>query len=265
MQSVLHRRLLRLLLLGGGLVGAVSGWAADAVKPVPRYGYEVVATRPHDEAAFTQGLFFHAGRFYESTGQRGHSWLREVDFDTGAVRRQVDLPATFFGEGAVALGDTIYQLTWRAGRGFCYDVETFERTGEFAYAGEGWGLTTDGQALVMSDGTPVIRFLDTRDFQVQRTIEVRYQGRPVPRLNELEWVEGEIWANIWQATQVVRIDPADGRVIGVIEFDGLLPAEQRGPRTDVLNGIAYDPRTRRVVVTGKYWPRLFVVELRPKE
>ena len=160
------------------------------------------------------------------------------------------------------LGDRAYQLTWRNGQGFVYDADTFRREGEFSYVGEGWGLTTDGHALILSDGTSQIRFLDPATFRVVRTIEVTRDGKPLVWLNELEWIKGEIFANVWQTNEVVRIDPVTGQVRGVIDFSGLLGPEDRGPQTDVLNGIAYDAASDRLFITGKNWPKIFEVRLK---
>ena len=229
------------------------------------YTYEVVATWPHDPAAFTQGLVFRNGGFVESTGLNGRSSLREVEVKTGRVLKQVVLPSQFFGEGVAVLNGRAYQLTWQNGRGFVYDADTFRREREFAYEGEGWGLATDGQALILSDGTNRLRFLDPATFQVSRTIEVTGgDGKPVDRLNELEWIRGEIFANVWQTDRVVRIDPVTGRVRGVIDFSHLLAPGDRGRETDVLNGIAYDPVKDRLFVTGKNWPKIFEVRLKAR-
>ncbi len=236
--------------------------AASASAPATRYGYEVVATWPHDPQAFTQGLVFRQGEFLESTGLNGQSSLRDVELTTGRVLKQVTVPSEFFAEGLAVVGDQAFQLTWQNGKGFVYDVDTFRLEKEFAYDGEGWGLATDGHQLMLSDGTSQIRFLDPATFQVVRTIEVTDNGKPVERLNELEWINGEIFANVWQTNEVVRIDPESGRVRGVIDFSGLLGPQDRGPDTDVLNGIAYDAANDRLFVTGKRWPKIFEVRLK---
>jgi len=237
----------------------------NASAAVPVYTYEVVNTYPHDPGAFTQGLVFLDGVLWESTGLSGQSSLRKVDLKTGGVLKKIDVPAEYFAEGLAVLGGHAYQLTWQSHKGFVYDRDSFKLEKEFAYEGEGWGLTTDGQQLILSDGTDQIRFLDPATFAVTQTIAVRFQGRPVTQLNELEYVKGEIFANIWQSDDVVRIDPASGRVTGVIDFTGLLPAPDRsGSPDDVLNGIAYDSATDRLFVTGKRWPKLFEVRLKPK-
>lgn len=254
------------------LAGCDKGASSSAPPPpanslastsTPFYTYEVVHTYPHDRSGFTQGLLFLDGALYESTGLNGQSSLRKVDLGTGTVLKQQDVPSQYFAEGLAALNGKLYQLTWQNQKGFIYDLQTFEQQGTFTYSGEGWGLTTDGKSLIMSDGTAQIRFLDPTTFQVQRTITVTDQGKPIDRLNELEWVKGEIFANVWITPIVVRIDPASGKVLGVIDFSGLLSsAERQG--TDVLNGIAYDATGDRLFITGKLWPKLFEVHLKPK-
>lgn len=236
--------------------------ATPASPAVVSYTYEVIAAWPHDPQAFTQGLVFRDGGLLESTGLYGRSTLREVDVKTGRALKQVDVPAQFFAEGLAVIGDRAYQLTWRNGKGFVYDADTFRLEREFAYKGEGWGLTTDGQALMMSDGSHRLRFMDPTTFRVLRTIEVVADGKPVNRLNELEWIKGEIFANIWQTDEIVRIDPATGQVRGRIDLSGLLARSDRGPDTDVLNGIAYDPANDRLFVTGKRWPKVFEIRLK---
>ena len=231
---------------------------------IARYSYEVVRSWPHDRGAFTQGLVFRGGGLIESTGLNGQSTLREVDLETGRVLKQVTLASTFFGEGVAVLGDQAFQITWQNRKGFVYDVDTFQLQRDFAYDGEGWGLTTDGTVLILSDGTSQIRFLDPVRFAVQRRIAVTRDGKRVAHLNELEFIKGEIFANVWQTDEVVRIDPATGEVRGVIDFSGLLAPQERRPDTDVLNGIAYDAKGDRLFVTGKRWPRLFEVRLKPK-
>lgn len=235
--------------------------AAVAGTPL-QYGYGVINVWPHDPSAFTQGLVFRNGGFLESTGLNGRSTLREVEVKTGRVLKQVTLPAEFFAEGLAVLNGHAYQLTWLNRRAFVYDVDTFRLEREFSYEGEGWGLTADGQSLIFSDGTPRIRFLDPETFQVRRSIEVTADGKPVGRLNELEWIKGEIFANVWQTDQVVRIDPSTGVVRGVIDFSGLLTPTERGRGADVLNGIAYDPAADRLFITGKNWPKVFEVRLK---
>ncbi|CAA9271312.1 MAG: Glutamine cyclotransferase [uncultured Chloroflexi bacterium] len=227
------------------------------------YGYEVVNSYPHDPNAFTQGLLVNPdGTLMESTGTYGQSSLRQVDLATGAVLRRVDVPREFFAEGLVVLANKAYQLTWQERRAFVYDAATFVKEGELGYEGEGWGLTTDGQHLILSDGTPRLRFLDPTTFRVLRTVDVVDRGVAVQQINELEYVRGEVWANIWHADRIARIDPATGAVVGWIEMAGLLPAAERRHPEAVLNGIAYDEANDRLFVTGKLWPRLFEIRVR---
>jgi glutamine cyclotransferase len=239
-----------------------SAAAADAA--VVHYGYEIVHAWPHDPRAFTQGLVFRNGNFLESTGLNGRSSLREVDLETGRVLKQVAVAPAYFAEGLAVIGDRAFQLTWQSQKGFVYDADTFRLEREFSYAGEGWGFATDGRELILSDGTSRLRFLDPATLAVTRSVEVTLEGRPVERLNELELIRGEVFANVWQTDEVLRIDPASGRVRGVIDFSGLLAPQERGPETDVLNGIAYDAEHDRLFVTGKCWPRVFEVRLKRK-
>lgn len=243
--------------------GAVA-WARLAAKPSPRqYAVRVVAAYPHDPSAFTEGLADAGnGRLYEGTGKYGVSSLRRVDVKTGRVEKQVTLDARYFGEGVTALGGRLYELTWRAGVGFVYDPASFDRLASFDFDGEGWGLTQDGSHLIMSDGTPTLRYLDPRSLKVTRRLTVRDEGRPVTRLNELEYVDGEIWANIWYQDRIARISPRDGRVLGWIDIANLYQSPQRGSE-DVANGIAYDAASGRLYMTGKDWPQLFEVKVVP--
>jgi len=246
-------------------MAAETSTPTQAASPrVPVYSYEVINTWPHDRDAYTQGLVFLNGALIESTGLNGRSTLRKVDLNTGRVVKQVQVPAEYFAEGIAVLNGKIFQLTWQNGKGFVYDLETFHLEKEFAFAGEGWGLATDGKSLILSDGTEQIRFLDPVTFEVNRTLQVHAQGQPVKWLNELEYIKGEIFANVWQTDVVARIDPATGRVIGIIDFRGLLAPNDRAPDTDVLNGIAYDAEGDRLFVTGKRWPNLFEVRLKLK-
>lgn len=254
-----------LALVVAGLAGCDARSAAPgrAAAPVPTFTYTVVHTYPHDPDAFTQGLVCLDGQLLESTGLNGQSSLRRVDLATGRVLQQIRIPAHYFAEGMTVLGGKIYQLTWQSRKGFVYDLASFALEKEFAYAGEGWGLTTDGRSLILSDGTDQLRFLDPATLTVTRTVAVTRDGQPLRLLNELEFIRGEVYANIWQSHTVARIDPATGRVRGVIDFSGLLPAADRTPTTDVLNGIAYDAAADRLFVTGKHWPKLFEVRLTP--
>jgi len=221
---------------------------------------EVVATFPHDSDAFTQGLVIYDGRLFEGTGQYGRSSLREVDLESGRVERIAPLNRAFFGEGITIMGDRIFQLTWQNGVGAIYQLESFEVTGVFRYEGEGWGLTHDGENLILSDGTPTLRFLDPNDFSVVRTLDVTGPDGPVARLNELEYIRGEVWANIWYEDVIVRIDPATGDVTGTVDVSRTYPAALRGSEA-VANGIAFDSDAEKIYVTGKNWPQLYEIRL----
>lgn len=228
---------------------------------VTTFRYEVVRVFPHDHQAFTQGLLYHDGFLYESTGLNGRSSLRRVDLETGEIRQRFDLPATYFAEGLALLDRRLYQLTWQSRLGFVYDLDSFQLQRTFNYRGEGWGLTHDGRTLIMSDGTNRLRLLDPETFDVRREIEVLDGDRPVNLLNELEYIRGELWANIWQSDRLVRINPETGRVTGWVNLSGLLPAADRARGVDVLNGIAWDEAGQRLFVTGKLWPKLFEIRL----
>jgi glutaminyl-peptide cyclotransferase len=228
--------------------------------PVPVYGYQVVRSYPHDRAAFTQGLIVKNGFFYEGTGMNGQSGLRKVRIETGEVLQVQPLAEHYFGEGITEFNGAIYQLTWKNGVGFVYDAATFALQRRFSYKGEGWGLTHDGTRLIMSDGTARLRLLDPATLQETGGLTVRDAGRPVPQLNELEFISGEIFANVWGSQRIVRISPTDGRVTGWIDLAGLLSPAERA-NADVLNGIAYDAATDRLFVTGKWWPRVFEIKL----
>ncbi|OYX50025.1 MAG: hypothetical protein B7Y97_08025 [Sphingomonas sp. 32-66-10] len=234
---------------------------APAPTEVPVEAARILATHPHDSSAFTQGLFFADGALFESTGQHGESVVREVDLLTGKVRREVRLPREYFGEGSTGWGDTIISLTWKHGKAFRWDRRTLRQIGTFSYSGEGWGLTQDGKSLILSDGTPELRFLDPVTFAEQRRITVTYQGHPIRRLNELEYVRGEILANIWHQDLIVRIDPASGVIIGVIDLRDLAAAVPVRDSEAVLNGIAYDDKTGKLYITGKNWPSLYEIAL----
>nr|AAP58621.1 putative glutamine cyclotransferase [uncultured Acidobacteriota bacterium] len=230
----------------------------------PVYGYEVVHTFPHDPDAFTQGLEFHDGNFLESTGEVGHSSLRRVEIETGKVLQRVEVPRPYFAEGITLLRGKIYQLTWQHQLGFVYDALTFEKNGQFNYTGEGWGLTNDGQSLILSDGSNRIRFINPDNFQVQRTIVVLDADTPVREINELEYVKGEIYANIWHANRIARIDPQTGKVVGWIDLTGLLAPGEVQDEEAVLNGIAFDAAGDRLFVTGKLWPKIFEIRVTKK-
>jgi glutaminyl-peptide cyclotransferase len=232
---------------------------------VPVYDYEVVHVYPHDPEAFTEGLFYLNGFLYESTGLEGHSSIRKVRLQTGEVLERHDIPGPYFGEGIVNWGSRLIELTWQSHVGFLYDLKTFKPLGDFHYEGEGWALTQDASQIFMSDGTSTLRVLNPKTLLPAGMIPVTLDGKPVERLNELEWVKGEIFANVWQTNWILRIDPRDGRVIGIVDMRGLLPAEDTVPgTTDVLNGIAYDAKADRLFVTGKKWPKLFEIRLKPR-
>jgi glutamine cyclotransferase len=230
-----------------------------------RMTYEIVGRYPHDPRAFTQGLIYHEGTLYESTGLYGESSLRKVDLQTGEVLQRRSIPQEYFAEGLTIWQDTLIQLTWRAQIGFVYSLEGFTLREQFHYPTEGWGLTQDGQSLIMSDGTAALHFLDPDTLQKTGQVTVTYQGEEIYNLNELEFVLGEVYANIWQTDLIARIDPHTGEVIGWIDLAGLLPQADRTPETDVLNGIAYDPAADRLFLTGKKWPYLYEVRLVPAE
>ena len=224
----------------------------------PVYGVRAVQSWPHDPQAFTQGLLVHDGTLYESTGMEGRSSVRQVELETGRVLRRTDTPAQYFGEGIAVVGDRLYQLTWKSEKGFVYDAGSLALADSFAYRGEGWALTTDDSLLYMSDGSSRIRVVDPDGFREVRTIAVTENGSAVYYLNELEWVDGEIWANVWMTQWIARIDPATGNVVGWVDLRGLLtPEEARG--VDVTNGIAWDRAGDRLLVTGKFWPKLVQV------
>ena len=229
----------------------------------PEYGYQVVHVYPHDRTAFTQGLEFRGGYLYEGTGLEGRSTLRKVKLETGEVLQKIDLPPRLFGEGITVINQQIVELTWKAELGFVYDQTSFKRQRTFNYPGEGWGLANDGTHIYMSDGSSQIRVWDAATLQEKKRLKVLDGTRAVERLNELEWVRGEIYANVWQTDRIARISPADGRVTGWIDMAGILSAEDRSG-ADVLNGIAYDALGDRLFVTGKLWPKLFEIRLAPK-
>jgi glutamine cyclotransferase len=224
-------------------------------------GYRVVDEFPHDPSAFTQGLVIDGGELFESTGLEGASTLRRVTLETGDVEQQVALEDTLWGEGLAAWQGALIQLTWRAGRAFVYDRESFEEVDELAYSTQGWGLTDDGESLIMSDGSATLRFMDPGTFEERRRITVRDGGVPVSRLNELEHINGEIWANVFQTARIARIDPHSGRVVGWVALDGLVEEVGQSDSEEVLNGIAFDPEACRLFVTGKRWSTLFEIAI----
>jgi len=259
------RRRLNWLVAGvaAAVVVGVAAWAQlGARSKVPAVsGFQIVAAYPHDPAAFTQGLAIEAGQLYEGTGQYGASTIRRVVLSSGRPEKQRALNQRYFGEGIAILNGLLYQLTWQNGVAVVYDVNTFDNLRTLQYDGEGWGLTHDGHELIMSDGSATIRFRDPETFAVTREIEVRDQGMPVAKLNELEYIDGEIWANIWYDDRIARISPADGTVLGYIDLTKLYPQSARGGSEAVLNGIAYDAAAKRLFVTGKNWPQLYEIKL----
>lgn len=240
------------------LVAAAFGLAA---KLFADEGYRVIHTYPHDPNAFTQGLIYEHGHLYESTGLYGQSSVREVDLTTGQVIREKMLPSQYFGEGLTDWGNTLVQLTWKSHTGFVWDRDTFSLLRTFHYSGEGWGLTQDGRDLILSDGTSTIRYLDPKTFATVRSIHVTWHGIPVDQINELEWVQGQIYANIWMSNKIARISPQDGHVIAWINLTGIIPDVELRNNNAVLNGIAWDAPAHRLFVTGKLWPKLFEIQV----
>lgn len=229
-------------------------------KAVKEYTVEVVAKYPHDTQSYTQGLFFQDGQMYESTGLRGKSTFRKIDLETGKSLKRLDFDKKYFLEGSVMFNDNLYILTWETKVAFVYDAETLEYKSTWKYPREGWGLTTDGKQLIASDGSSTLYFMD-ENFALQRRVIVKYEDRPVRWLNELEYINGKIWANVYMTDEIVIINPKDGRVEGVIDCRGLLPKQLRTPETDVLNGIAYNPEDGKIYITGKNWPELYEIRL----
>lgn len=239
-----------------------SSTAATLGQQAQRYSYRVVNTYPHDPRAFTQGLFWLDGHLYESTGQEGESNLRRVNLEDGRVLQQANMPANVFGEGSTPWDDQILSITWQNGIGYRWNRRTFQQVGTWRYQGEGWGLANNGREIIMSDGSDTLKFLNPDTLQEVRRVRVTVNGRPLSQLNELEFIKGEVWANVWGTGELVRIDPASGNVTGVVDLRGLVQ-ENRGGNADVLNGIAYDAERDRIFVTGKYWPRLYEITLVP--
>lgn len=231
---------------------------------VPTYGYEIVHTYPHDPDAFTEGLFYLNGFLYESTGLEGRSSIRKEKLETAEVVQKIDVPREYFGEGIVNWKKHLVSLTWKGEVGFVYDLATFKLRRKFSYQGEGWALTQDGKRLIMSDGTPELRFIDPDTLTETGRITVTYEGKPVPDVNELEWVKGRIYANVWHTSVIIIIDPSSGVITGVINLASLLSAAGRLTSPEnVLNGIAYDAVHDRLFVTGKNWPKLFEIRVLP--
>lgn len=226
--------------------------------------YRIVNTHPHDPRAYTQGLIYKDGFLYESTGRHGESSIRKVRLETGQVLQRYDVDARYFGEGMTDWRGRLLQLTWKAGLGFVYDLATFRQVRTFTYGGEGWGLTHDGTRLIMSDGSARLRFLDPVTFRETGSIDVRDRGRPVWQVNELEFIKGEIYANVWQTERIARISPTTGNVLGWVDLTGIWPERPKADQDAVLNGIAYDAAGDRLFVTGKWWPHVYEIALIPR-
>jgi len=244
-----------------GAGGADGGGADGGTEPAARAPIQApqqVRSYPHDPTAFTQGLVFHQGALYESTGRYGESTLRHVELETGRVLKKVDLEDQYFAEGLTLHDGKLFQLTWREGVGFVYGLD-MARQGTFPFTGEGWGITSDGASLIVSDGSNVLRFLDPATYREQRTLSVQDGDEYVHQLNELEWVRGEIWANVWHDNRIARIDPASGRVKAWVDLGQIIPTPRPSDGEAVPNGIAYDEATGRLFVTGKLWPQLFEI------
>ena len=249
------RKLAVVMVILGMTVWATSGLALDSVEQLR---VKILAVYPHDTSSFTQGLVREGACVYESTGQRGYSKLRQVRLADGKVIRERRLASRYFGEGLALAEGKLFQLTWTSGVAFVWDEQTFEPAGQFSYDGEGWGLTFDGSWLIMSDGSNTLTFRDPKTFAVWRRLPVTLNGRPVENLNELEYAKGQVYANVWQATEIVRIDPTSGHVTAVIDASSL-PYRPRIPGEDVLNGIAFDPQKDTFLLTGKLWPNIYEV------
>ena len=256
-------------------IGSWSLWQPPARRTAPAAAQETAAEKtsarltkfkvirvfPHDRNAFTQGLLWHDGTLFESTGIEGRSEVRRVDLATGRVLQKQKLPADVFGEGLVLSRNRLIQITLQSQRAFVFDSKTFKSKGEWKYKGEGWGLTTDGEELIMSDGSSQLLFRDPKTFAEKRRVAVTFNGKPLAMLNELEWIDGQVWANVWQTDYIVRINPQSGAVEEYLDCTGLLGETFRTGKEDVLNGIAYDSQAKRIFLTGKLWPRLFQIQL----
>jgi glutaminyl-peptide cyclotransferase len=244
--------------LAACLLTASPSWAA------PILGYKVVAKFPHSTASYTEGFFYLDGLFYEGTGIEGHSALLAIEPQTGRIVQKRDLPPQYFGEGIIDWGPNVYQWTWQTHVGFVYDRFSLRPIRQFTYSGEGWGMTRTAREIITSDGSAILRFRDPVTFQETRHLVVKDGATEVDQLNELEFIKGEIYANIWHSDRIARISPRDGHVIAWIDFSGLLPADQMINQESVLNGIAYDPKGDRLFVTGKQWPAIFEVKVVPR-
>ena len=240
------------------VVSMLLSSCADA--SIKEYKLQVVAEYPHDTGSYTQGLFFHDGQMYESTGLHGKSTFRKVDLESGKAIKRLDFDKKYFVEGSVIFGDNLYILTWDSKVAFVYDAATLEYRSTWSYPREGWGITTDGKQLIASDGSATLFFMD-ENFALKKRVIVKYDNRPVRWLNELEYIDGKIWANVYTTDEIVIIDPKDGKVEGVIDCRGLLPKHLHTKDTDVLNGIAYDEKTGKIYLTGKNWPKLYEIKL----
>lgn len=260
MKVLSARHLVFLLVIGSSFASAQSPKTSAHTQ---QYTFEVVNRFPHDAAAFTQGLAYHSGYFYEGTGRNGKSSVRQVKIDSGEIVRRVDLPQEFFGEGITILGNKIFQLTWQSHTGFVYDLNSFQKLNSFQYEGEGWGLATDGHDLFLSDGSPEIKIYDPATFHEKRRIKVHDGKTSVEQLNELEFVEGQIFANVWHSDKIARISPQTGEVVGWINLNGLPGPFYHLEAEAVLNGIAYDAENKRLFVTGKLWPAVFEIRVVP--
>ena len=238
------------------VMGMLTGCAQ-----VPVYGYTVVKTYPHSTQSYTEGFLYMDGMFYEGTGLTGHSGLLATEVGTGKVVQEVDMARTLFGEGIINVGPNVYQWTWQTHQGFVYDRFSFRLVRQFSYAGEGWGMTRNSKELITSDGTATLRFRDPETFAEKRSVVVHDGERTIADLNELEWVRGEVYANVWHTDRIARISPKDGKVVGWIDLKGILPDGQRKDAESVLNGIAYDEKGDRLFVTGKQWPTVFEIRL----
>ncbi len=263
--AIILLSLLGALVLPGCLPSAATPSQGGSVAPgTPAiYGYRIVQEYPHDPKAFTEGLVFRDGHLYEGTGLNGQSTLREVNLETGKILKLINLPEQYFGEGVTIYQDNVIQLTWQSHKGFVYDVHSFSLIKEFSYITEGWGLTTDGKSLIVSDGTSRLHFIDPQSYAETGSLEVYDGNSSVEQLNELEYIKGEIYANVWKTDRIAIISPDSGRVTGWIDLRGLLKADSSRQPVDVLNGIAYDSQNGRLFVTGKLWPTLFHIELLP--
>jgi glutamine cyclotransferase len=253
---------MRLACLAGLIMAAA--WSATAAAAVPEYTVEVLKTYPHDAGAFTEGLLYQDGFLYESTGLAGQSSIRKVQLETGDVVQHRDIDPKYFGEGIVIWRDRLIELTWKSHIGFVYDLASLRPRSDFHYPGEGWALTQDGHRLIMSDGTSDLRFLDPNSLKEIGRVHVTCDGRPIHNINELEWIKGEVYANIWLTNVIVRIDPATGTVVGLIDLSDLPDVTAEHPADNVPNGIAYDAATDRTFITGKLWKWVYQISLAPR-